>query len=728
MYSNLFIDIKKNSNVCFSYTDRVNSYLHFHCKNQNLTEGLHYEDKVLLKNFYFYDKQKKQTYTISDSTYIHYTPYYVEFYFEFGIIKLSLIINSNLQIHQYPVLFVEYTILKNRNIQILYSTDKNIEPYFYTQLGKEINKDILNNFFICNSNDNEYYITFEKKFEKCFSKLYLEHINIIDSFFNNIEIKLPESESNFSDAIQWAMFSGWLLVTGEKDRGIWAGLPWFRDNWGRDTFISYPGILLVTGQFQEAKAVISSFANYQDKNVNSNTYGRIPNRYRNEDDVIFNTVDGTLWFIREVWEYLQYTGDIEFLKEIWPVIKLAIDTDMDRRTDKHGFLLHGDADTWMDARIQGNQPWSPRGDKGNDIQVLWFTALFIGSKIAKIVNEEVYSEKLLIEAKRIHENFIKYYYNSEMNEIVDCINSEYKKDTKIRPNQFMCFSVPLLGNMSKLLNPEECKKTIEKAFSKLVVKYGVLSLSQDDEHFHPYHDRSDLYHKDAAYHNGTIWLWNSGFVVDSLCLTDNQQTAYKLSKIHAKQMLDTKTSKFDSRCIGSLSENINAYKVNNKICPSGTWSQAWSVSEFSRNAIQSYIGVRLDIINQNINFAPHFPKEWEYGSVLIPLKNNKCKLEWKKINENKKDNTIEYRYVFSLEKPQNIFITLINNFDDKKVYTFNSNEKCEFSSTVQYNQKLSFAKCYNENIFWKKPKSVKELNFLEKIILKKSNNYFSPVK
>ena len=46
-------------------------------------------------------------------------------------------------------------------------------------------------------------------------------------------------DPRLDEALAWARFSGWMLVTDDGGaRGIWAGLPWFRDNWGRDTFIA----------------------------------------------------------------------------------------------------------------------------------------------------------------------------------------------------------------------------------------------------------------------------------------------------------------------------------------------------------------------------------------------------------------------------------------------------------------------------------------------------------
>ena len=45
---------------------------------------------------------------------------------------------------------------------------------------------------------------------------------------------------------------------------IWAAsLDWFLEEWGRDTFISLPGVLLTTNRFEEAKSVFRHFAQFE---------------------------------------------------------------------------------------------------------------------------------------------------------------------------------------------------------------------------------------------------------------------------------------------------------------------------------------------------------------------------------------------------------------------------------------------------------------------------------
>lgn len=412
-----------------------------------------------------------------------------------------------------------------------------------------------------------------------------------------------------TSALEWASISGLSLVTTKnKVTGIWAGLPWFRDNWGRDTFISLPGILFATGQFETARNVIKGFLQFQDRDPDSPTYGRIPNRY-NGTSIIYNTADGPLWLIREILEYAYYTGDRSFLQEEWDAISLSIQTDITRRTDSFGLLRHGNADTWMDARISGQKAWSPRGNRANDVQVLWYTALECAATIASLLNHQEEHDAWHALAQQVKKNFLKLFWNGK--QMADHIDVQGKGDYRTRPNQLMLLTIPFDGNT--FISEAIAKKITETTVKELLFPYGICSLTQHDSYFHPYHDNCPRYHKDAAYHNGTIWGWNAGFTIGALCMTGHQNLAWEFTKNLADQILNM-------GCAGTMSENISAYPNDDgSIHLSGTWSQAWSDAEFNRAFRDYFLGIHPDMLHDRIIITPHFPDEWKTGSATIPL-------------------------------------------------------------------------------------------------------------
>ena len=475
-----------------------------------------------------------------------------------------------------------------------------------------------------------WYLVFEEDGEKAIRKakrLALEkgidaHRKKIADFF--AQSQSSSGDARFDEAVRWAQFSGWLLVTenarssdeGEKSTGIWAGLPWFRDNWGRDTFIALTGILLVSGRFAEARAVLSSFSCHQNTNPESPDYGRIPNRYRGKDDIIFNTADGTLWFIRALWEYVQYSGDTAILRELEPTIDLALEADITRRTDAHGFLLHGDADTWMDARVRGDKPWSPRGDRACDIQALWYTALCIGERVARFLGngeKEAARESL---AKKLKKSFRKFFWCDDRNALADRLppgpHGEWLRDFRVRPNQLFALTVPSIldghgeGCEDALVDPSMRSLILENVARELVSPFGLFSLCPDDPLFHAHHEKPERHHKDAAYHNGTIWVWNTGPYVSAVSDTRTGD----LPSVSAALLKNEASLILEQGCAGTLSENIHAERApGGKPILSGTWSQAWSVSEFARNVFQDIVGFNPRLAEGRIEMHPHLPED-----------------------------------------------------------------------------------------------------------------------
>ena len=214
-----------------------------------------------------------------------------------------------------------------------------------------------------------------------------ERINSLITEYNPLESNLPELDKSLA----WITITMDELITCQQGNGIYAGLPWFNEYWGRDMFISMPGACLVTGQFDIAKQILKDFAKLQDTDPESETYGRIPNR-ANLEGILYNTTDGTPRFVIQAYQLAQYSGDTEFLHELYPSIKMSIDASIKNYTDEKGYLTHADADTWMDVKRNGI-PGSPRGNRANDIQALWYEQLTAGSQIAKLMGDESSAEE-----------------------------------------------------------------------------------------------------------------------------------------------------------------------------------------------------------------------------------------------------------------------------------------------------------------------------------------------
>ncbi len=463
------------------------------------------------------------------------------------------------------------------------------------------------------------------------------------------DIYIESNNSEFDKTLQWVSLTLDELVTNQMGHGIYAGLPWFNDYWGRDMFISLPGSNLVTGQFDIAKEILLSFAKYQLTDENSKYYGRIPNRAR-PDDVIYNTTDGTPRFVIQVFDYVKYTGDTDLISELYPVIFRSIDGSLKNWVDSKGYLTHEDADTWMDAKRRGHA-FSPRGNRANDIQILWYQQLRAGAYFAKFMGNNDDAKKWSEVADKLKSNFEKDYFKAGESIMADRLLKNGKGDFSMRPNQL--FAMDFMTDETKKM---QLTKTV---WENLVYPWGVASLDQDDDYFHPYHHWDDMYFFDEAYHNGTVWVWNNGIAMQRMIESGQKDIAFKLMENMQNQAMHT-------GAVGSISENFDALPRDGKSYAdkTGTFLQAWSNAEFLRVWYQNFMGIRPNAISGELTIAPRIPSKFNEmkfseklmgGNICGEYHFNEGNSEFKYVFRE-----IKAKVLFDLEGFENITIDVID--------------------------------------------------------------------
>jgi len=349
---------------------------------------------------------------------------------------------------------------------------------------------------------------------------------------------------------------------GRDGTSIIAGYPWFAD-WGRDTFISMPGLLLATGRFEQAKQVLSVFAEYVSE-------GMIPNRfddYTNEPH--YNTVDASLWFIHACFEYARLAKDAATFETILkPACRKILDgyrrgtrfkIKMD---DADGLIAQGDEHTqltWMDAKCN-NVAFTPRQGKPVEINALWYHALVL------------MGEKEL--AEKVRANFAKAFWISPFRGLCDVVHGDVR-ESKIRPNQIFAVSLP-----HSPLSSDQQHAVVEVVRRELLTPYGLRTLAPGDPQFHPKYI-GDQFTRDGAYHNGTIWPWLIGAFLEAyLKVNQRSRASIDQAKQWLKPLLDAMC------CQGAIGQLSEIYEAEPPHRPVGCFAQAWSIAEVLRIAAE----------------------------------------------------------------------------------------------------------------------------------------------
>ena len=413
------------------------------------------------------------------------------------------------------------------------------------------------------------------------------------------ESYIKTNDEDLDIALMWAKLSLNALIMNQSQsgipvKGIFAGLPWFNNYWGRDSFISLPGATFVTGDFSDARKILLSFARFQEKDSSSTNYGRIPNIVT-PTSVAYNTADGTPWFVKQMYDYIKCSNDTALIRELFPVVKRSIEGTIRYHTDSLGFLTHGDAESWMDA-VGPNGPWSPRGNRACDVQALWYYQLLIGSFEAEYLNKNSLAKKWKSLADAVEKNFNTYFVDRENKLVYDHLNADGSPSRELRPNQLFCLDI---------INSEDIREAMVKTVTaNLIYEQGVGTLSPSDSNYHPFHHAEPSYVPDAAYHNGIVWTWLNGHAIYALTRNDEEDLTFTITKNMVHQILHR-------GCVGTLSELLDAGTRSGETEPrlSGAFSQAWSLAEFIRCFYQDYLGIGVDATAHTIRINPKLPAE-----------------------------------------------------------------------------------------------------------------------
>ncbi|MBM3758629.1 MAG: hypothetical protein FJW36_00115 [Acidobacteria bacterium] len=344
-------------------------------------------------------------------------------------------------------------------------------------------------------------------------------------------------------------------------KSVIAGYPWFTD-WGRDTFISMPGLFLARKKLDEAERTIDNFLSLRRD-------GLIPNRITDDGSTPeYNSIDATLWLFIAVWQCLESGGSHERFQDRF----FAPMRDM-LRTIAHGTIygIHRDpADgllnaglcdtqlTWMDARVNG-RTITPRSGKAVEINALWYNALRLMTDWARERGEHQTENLFGGMANQAIDGFTRSFWNPQEGCLFDLLG-----DPSIRPNQLFALSLPFpLVIRSK---GESILSVVER---DLLTPNGLRTLSPRDPKYRGRFEGGPE-QRDSAYHQGTVWPWLFGPYARAVNRVRGEQPELK------NMLIQFVESQLDQGCLGQLAE---VYDGDSPQREGGCPAQAWSAAE-----------------------------------------------------------------------------------------------------------------------------------------------------
>ena len=324
----------------------------------------------------------------------------------------------------------------------------------------------------------------------------------------------------------------------------------------RDALMALPGLTLVTGRADVARAVVAAWAARADR-------GLLPSR--NAEPVEYRTADASLWLFQAVRAVHEATGDDGWLASLFPALE-DIGAWLERGS-RHGIgadprdgLLRAGAEglalTWMDACADG-RPVTPRAGKPVEINALWYNALTAMAAFARRLGRphEAYAQL----ARRVGHGFARYWHD-EGGWLHDVIDGPQGADSSLRPNQLLAVSLP-----DTPLPAARRRAVLEACGRHLLTPYGLRTLAPGD----PRYCGGDA---DAAAHQGSAWVW---------LLPHYALAHYRVhgDRSAAMALLEPLGALLETRALGQLPERVTGEPPH---APEGAIARAASVGEALR--------------------------------------------------------------------------------------------------------------------------------------------------
>ena len=381
-------------------------------------------------------------------------------------------------------------------------------------------------------------------------------------FNTEIEKKLPRD--NFISCLNYAARQ--FIVKKGKKTEIVAGYPWF-GRWGRDTFISLPGLTLSQHDSKTCKEVLDTM-------ISELKNGLFPN-IGNDENVALNSVDAPLWFFWAVKKYGDFINDNNKVWKNYGSKMIQIlkayrkGTYFNIKMHENGLIYSGErgiALTWMDAVVNG-KPVTPRTGYNVEINALWYFAICYTLELAKNANDEKFINDWQNLPEIIQNSFIQIFWDDKKRYLAD-VADKNQADWAVRPNQIFATSLdysPLTDEMkNSILKVVDCE---------LLTTRGIRTLSPKNTDYKGKYEGTQA-DRDSAYHQGTVWPWLLGHFAEGYL------KIHKKSGVgFIKKLLINFEEDIDIHGVGSISE---VYDGDPPHRPDGTISQAWSVAELLR--------------------------------------------------------------------------------------------------------------------------------------------------
>ncbi|TDL31508.1 amylo-alpha-1,6-glucosidase [Jeotgalibacillus sp. S-D1] len=381
-----------------------------------------------------------------------------------------------------------------------------------------------------------------------------------------------------------------------------AGLPWFGVPFGRDSLIA--ALQLLPFNTEVAKGTLLTMAHYQGTKIDAwrdeqpgkimheIRYGELANTNQIPFAPYYGSVDSTPLFLMLLVEYVNWTGDVELVKELRTNIDRAISW-IDEYGDRDGDLFieyHQEASKGI-----ANQGWKDSGDSVvhrngdyakspialSEVQGYVYQAKKGIASILRTLGEADTANSLDKSAEELKKKFNEAFWMEDVGFYAIALDEHKKQVGTITSNP---------GHLlqSGILSEDRAKKVASVlAGEKMFSGYGIRTMGEGEAGYNP-----------MSYHDGSVWPH------------DNSMILLGMGKSNLQQEMDTVIQGLIEAShhfeYDRLPELYCGYDQSlNKVVPYpvACSPQAWAAGT-PLTFVQSLLGLYPDSLNKTINLNP----------------------------------------------------------------------------------------------------------------------------